>query len=118
MEYPESLEKAGGYARSAFSLMESKAISATPNNFAVWFVYYSGRHPDLTRALDKLIEENEEFTEARNAALALIRETGETHIPVVGDMDSMTFSGTVHERDVLDAYNRALLQTRREERGE
>lgn len=51
-------------------------------------------------------------------ALALIRETGETHIPVVGDMDSMTFSGTVHERDVLDAYNRALLQTRREERGE
>ena len=51
-------------------------------------------------------------------ALALIRETGETHIAVVEDMDSMILSGCVYERDVLDAYNRALLQTRREERGE
>ena len=69
MEYSESLEKASEYARSAFSLMESRAIPATPNNFAVWFVYNSGRYPDLTRALDKLIEENEEFTEARNAEI-------------------------------------------------
>ncbi len=51
-------------------------------------------------------------------ALALIRETGETHIAVVDDTDSMIFSGCVHERDVIDAYNRALLQSRREERGE
>ncbi len=69
VEYSESLEKAKEYARSAFSLMESKAIPATPNNFAVWFVYYSGRHSDLTRAADKLLEENEEFTEARNAEI-------------------------------------------------
>ena len=44
--------------------------------------------------------------------------TGVTHVPVAGDMDWLTFSGTVHERDVLDDYNRALVQTRREERGE
>ena len=69
MEYSESLEKAGEYARSAFSLMESKAIPATPNNFAVWFVYCSHRYPDLARALDKLLKENEEFTEARNAEI-------------------------------------------------
>ena len=108
MEYSESLEKASQYARSAFSLMESKAIPTTPNNFAVWFVYYSGRHPDLTRALDKLIEENEEFTEARNAALALIRETGETHIAAVEDTDSTIFSGRVHERGAIDACYRPL----------
>ena len=79
MEYPESLEKAGEFARSAFSLMESKAIPASPNNFAVWFVHCSDRYPDLTRALDKLIKENEEFTEARNAEIfdqffTLVRE--------------------------------------------
>ncbi len=51
-------------------------------------------------------------------ALALIRETGETHIAVVDDTDSMILSGCVHERDVIDAYNRALLQSRREERGD
>ena len=69
VEYSESLEKASQYARSAFSLMESKAIPTTPNNFAVWFVYCSGRYPDLTRALDKLLKENKEFTEARNAEI-------------------------------------------------
>ena len=69
MEYSESLEKAKEYARSAFSLMESKAIPATPNNFAVWFVYYSGGYPDLTLAADKLLDENEEFTEAHSAEI-------------------------------------------------
>ena len=51
-------------------------------------------------------------------ALALLRETGEAHIAVVEDTDSMIFSGCVRERDAIDAYNRALLQSRREERGE
>ncbi len=51
-------------------------------------------------------------------ALALIRETGEAHIAVVEDMDSMILCGCVRERDAIDAYNRALLQSRREERGE
>ncbi len=51
-------------------------------------------------------------------ALALIRETGETHIAVVEDTDSMIFCGSVHERDAIGAYNRALLQSRREERGD
>ncbi len=51
-------------------------------------------------------------------ALALIRETGEAHIAVVEDMDSMIFSGCVRERDAIDAYDRALSQSRREERGE
>ena len=69
VEYSESLEKAGEYAQSVMSFMEPRGIPATPNNFAVWFVYHSGRHPDLTRHLDALLEENEEFTEARNAEI-------------------------------------------------
>jgi CIC family chloride channel protein len=48
-------------------------------------------------------------------ALTLMRNAGEEHIAVVRDPRSMTFLGCVHERDVMAAYNRALLQTRQDE---
>ncbi len=51
-------------------------------------------------------------------ALKVMRETGEEHIAVVEDTDSMTFFGCIHQRDAVDAYNKALLESRREERGE
>ena len=51
-------------------------------------------------------------------ALKLMHTSGEEHIAVVRDRDSGTFLGCVHERDVMAAYSRALLDTRREERGE
>lgn len=51
-------------------------------------------------------------------ALAVMRDTGEEHIAVVDDARAMTFKGCVHHREVMDAYNRLLLQTRHEEHGE
>ncbi len=54
-------------------------------------------------------------TDNLEAAIKLMRETGEHHIAVVEDRDSMLFLGCVFERDVLAAYNRALLERRREE---
>ncbi|MDP6788467.1 MAG: chloride channel protein [Rhodospirillales bacterium] len=50
-------------------------------------------------------------------ALKLFRSTGEPHIAVVEDADTLVFLGCVHERDVMNAYNRALVESRREERG-
>jgi CIC family chloride channel protein len=50
--------------------------------------------------------------------LQLIRETGEAHIAVVADADSMRFIGCLHERDAMHVYNRSLVEQRREERGE
>lgn len=44
--------------------------------------------------------------------------TGEPHIPVVADRDSMVLRGLVHEHEVMLAYQRALDQARAEERGE
>ncbi len=49
------------------------------------------------------------------AALELMQETGEDHIAVVEDFESMLFIGCVHHRDVMSAYNRALAQSRHEE---
>ena len=61
-------------------------------------------HPPVLATSDDLHE-----------ALAVMRENGQEHIPVVKDAKSMTFLGCVHERDVMKAYNRALLKSRREE---
>ncbi len=51
------------------------------------------------------------------AAMKLMHETGESFIAVVEDKESMLFLGSVHERDVMSAYNRALVERRREELG-
>jgi len=51
-------------------------------------------------------------------ALAVMRDTGEEHIAVIDDIKSMAFKGCVHQREVMSAYNRMLLQTRHEEHGE
>lgn len=50
-------------------------------------------------------------------ALEIMRSHGEEHIAVVDAADSMGFLGCVHERDVMIAYNRALVENRHEERG-
>lgn len=52
------------------------------------------------------------------AALSLMRQTGEDHIAVVRDTDDMAYVGCVHQRDVLNAYTRALLRARKEEHDE
>ncbi|HEY9081627.1 chloride channel protein [Magnetovibrio sp.] len=49
-------------------------------------------------------------------ALKKIRSSGEHLIAVVDDLESRKFLGTVEEKHVMSAYNRALLQSRHEER--
>ena len=45
----------------------------------------------------------------------MIRDSGEHYIAVVENHDSMLFVGTLHETDVMLAYNRALMEVRAEE---
>ena len=51
-------------------------------------------------------------------ALEMMESTGEEHVGVVEDRESMKLVGFIHEIDVMAVYNRALLEARREERGE
>ena len=53
-----------------------------------------------------------------STTLVLCEMAGEPHIAVVEDADTLVFLGCVHERDVMNAYNRALVESRREERGD
>lgn len=64
-------------------------------------------HPPMLAAGDTL-----------ETGLRRIRESGESHIAVVADTKSMRFLGCLHERDAMSAYNRSLVEQRREERGE
>lgn len=48
-------------------------------------------------------------------ALETMRNADEEHIAVVDSTDTRVLRGCVHERDVIAAYNRALVRSRREE---
>ena len=47
----------------------------------------------------------------------IIRDTGEHYIAVLGNHSSMKFEGTLHEMALMVAYNRSLVEARREEHG-
>ncbi|MEE8546098.1 MAG: chloride channel protein [Alphaproteobacteria bacterium] len=51
-------------------------------------------------------------------ALALLEASAEDQVPVVEDEAGMKVVGVIHHRQVLLAYNRALMEVRAEERGE
>ncbi|MCW8915734.1 MAG: chloride channel protein [Magnetovibrio sp.] len=50
------------------------------------------------------------------SALSKMSDTGEAIIAVVDDLENCKFLGAVEEKHVMAAYNRALLQSRHEER--
>ncbi len=56
-------------------------------------------------------------TDNLKAAIDLFAKADKHHIAVVENPESMTFLGSVLERDILHAYNNALIESRREERG-
>jgi chloride channel protein, CIC family len=65
------------------------------------------RHPPVIAAGDSL-----------DVALARFRDSGETHIAVIGDTENRVFLGCLHDNAVMAAYNKALVEHRREERGD
>jgi CIC family chloride channel protein len=64
------------------------------------------RHPPVLTACDDL-----------ETAMTIMRDNGEEYIAVVESRDNMQFLGCVREGRVMSAYNRALVENRREERG-
>ncbi|MBT3361656.1 MAG: chloride channel protein [Rhodospirillales bacterium] len=55
------------------------------------------------------------ITDDLEHAMEVFSNCGEQRIAVVDSIDSLIFHGCVHERDVFAAYNRALVENRREE---
>ncbi len=69
MKYAHSLEQACDYAGMAISLMEERGIAPQPNNFSIWYTYFSGDSPELKMTMDMLLDANQEFTEEQNASV-------------------------------------------------
>jgi diguanylate cyclase len=69
VDYTQSTEQALEYAKTALAKMEERGIAVNPHNFTVWYLHCSDSLPDLTRTLDILIDNDQEFTEERNAEI-------------------------------------------------
>lgn len=64
MIFHDSKDEAKEYGHDAFQEMASRNIPATPDNYAVWYAYVSGRDPDLMRMITILDDNAQEYTSA------------------------------------------------------
>lgn len=62
MPYPESFEKSNEYLRMVLKYLGQFQIPPNPFSYTVWYEYVSGRNPELTEAIDKLIANGTSFT--------------------------------------------------------
>ncbi len=69
MYFSESQKQAEKYCEMALKAMREHRVIPHPANFAVWFVYHNGRHPDLKKEIDALIDEHQDFTDERSAEI-------------------------------------------------
>ena len=69
MHFNDTAEQAREFAAKALQLMLERDVAPTPANFAVWYVYVAGHEPELTRTLDILIDNAQDFSDARNVDL-------------------------------------------------
>lgn len=69
------------------------------------------RAADIARPHPPILNEGDNL----GVAMRVMRESGEDHIAVLRDPHTKVFTGCVHHRDVMTAYNRALLKVRHEE---
>ena len=65
VQYSDSIEKANEYASSALERMHKEALAPTPENYALWYVYYAGSNPEVTRAIDILESNSQKITDER-----------------------------------------------------
>ena len=66
---------------------------------------------DIARGNPPLLDADDDLQTANK----VIRDSGEHYIAVVENHDSMLLVGTLHETDLMLAYNRALMEVRAEE---
>jgi diguanylate cyclase len=70
----EKLVKTANLLREAIPKMSQLNIPLTPENYHVWYEYTMGSSPELNKAIDRLLKDGTEFTNAVN------QELYDTHI--------------------------------------
>lgn len=107
MQYTHDKDQAAEYAKAAFDRIKKEALSPTPDTFEVWYVYYSGQSPEISRAIEILIANKQKITDERCKELYqrfLSRARDEETVRRAGDQINTTIkdvTGVV--RDVKSA---------------
>lgn len=65
MLYTHDLSQATEYAREAMERLAREKLAPTPDNFELWYVYYSGQSPEVRRAIDILVANKQKITDER-----------------------------------------------------
>ena len=69
MPFTENFEQATAYAKRAFQRLLRDRVAPTPDSFAVWYAYYAGQNPDLSKAVDRHLADDQPFDDATLASL-------------------------------------------------
>lgn len=88
MDTNHDFSKARSLAEAALAAMLRNQVPPTPRNFTLWYSHVSGAMPDLSRTLEILISNHQEFTVERNeelfhrfvgsdSQLAVLQQTGD-----------------------------------------
>lgn len=65
MQYNHDKAQASEYASAALARIKKDGLSPTPDIFEIWYVYYSGQSPEISRALDILVANKQKITDER-----------------------------------------------------
>ena len=62
MQYEHDTDQAQEYATLAMERIKREKLPATPDIYKLWYVYYSGQSPEVTRAVDILVSNKQKVT--------------------------------------------------------
>ncbi len=97
-------------AGSLVGVITYSEISATGNDPGLDHLVLA---EDICRKDPVMMEESDSLA----AALTLMEQSGEDHLPVVNDRQNRIVVGVLHHRDILKTYNQALIDAQTESHG-
>jgi len=62
LRYPHDVKQASSYASDAFERIQNEGLPPAPDVFEVWYIYFSRLSPDITRAIDIMMANNQKIT--------------------------------------------------------
>ncbi len=118
----DSLEWASQLAAQAFERLAKERMPPSPENYTLWYVYYSGENPDLTRTVDVIIREEGKISPSKfedlfrrffsfDAEAQVVREAGErtqSALTRVLDMLSAAGADAGRYKDALSEFRIGL----------
>ncbi len=65
LQYLHDNKQAQDFANNAFERIRKEGLAATPDIYELWYVYFSGQSPEITRAIDILVANKQKITVER-----------------------------------------------------